>query len=84
MSALIRLRLNSQTAHEAMLTGRRYTAEQAHAAGIVRTIVPEEEVVTTAAELARPYGGKNGDVIAAIKQQSYGEVAEQLRLPLRD
>ena len=82
MSALIRLRLNPQTAHEAMLTGRRYSAEQAHAAGIVRAAVPEEEVVTTATELARPYGGKNGDVITAIKQQSYGPVAEQLRLPL--
>lgn len=82
MSALIRGRLAPQTAHEAMLTARRYTAGEALADGIVQMIAPEDEVLSTAIEAARPLAAKSRQVIGAIKQEAYGSIAEKLHLPL--
>ena len=82
MSALIKARLTPQTAHEAMLTARRYTAAEALEAGIVQATAPEDEVLATAIEVARPLAAKSRHVIKAIKQEAYGPIAEKLHLPL--
>lgn len=82
MSALIRLRLTPQVAHEAMLTARRYTAAEALADGIVQAAVTEEEVLAAAIEIARPLAAKSRQVVSAIKRESYGPVVEKLQLPL--
>jgi enoyl-CoA hydratase/carnithine racemase len=79
MAALIQARLNPQTAHEAMTTGRRYGGLDAAAAGIVDEAVAEELVLETALDRARPLAGKAGPTLGAIKEQMYARPLELLR-----
>ena len=58
---------------EASLTGRRYTADEAVAAGIAVAAVAEDEVLAKAIELAAPMAPKNREVIAAHKQFLFGD-----------
>ncbi len=81
MSALIAARLPSQTAHEAMTTGRRYGGGDATGAGIVQAAVPESEVLPRAIELAAANAGKNPDTLGAIKQRLYEHALAALRAP---
>ncbi|WUH96379.1 enoyl-CoA hydratase-related protein [Spirillospora sp. NBC_00431] len=81
MDALIRARLPKATAHEAMLTGRRYPAEEAVAAGIVRSAVAEDEVLPTAVELAASMAAKDGRVVAKIRTDMYRTVLTALNGP---
>jgi enoyl-CoA hydratase/carnithine racemase len=74
MNALIKARLPTATAHEAMVTGRRYTAEQALAAQIVQHSAPEAELLPAALALAKAHAGKDGPTLATIKQTAYREV----------
>jgi len=83
MAALIQSRLSKQTAHEAMLTGRRYGGVEAQAAGIVDEAVSEEAVVQTARTLAQDLTGKAGDTLRAIKAEMYGHALELLGQPNR-
>ncbi|MEU6776951.1 enoyl-CoA hydratase-related protein [Streptomyces sp. NPDC046759] len=79
MSALIRSRLAPQTAHEAMVTARRYGGSDAAAAGIVDRAVDQDAVRSTAVEIARAQLGKAGDTLGAIKARMYGSVLATLR-----
>lgn len=76
MSALIVAKLPTLTAHEAMVTGRRYSAEEAKAAGIVHAIAPEAEVLPDAAALAKKYGGKPATTLGTIKDEMYRSVLD--------
>jgi enoyl-CoA hydratase/carnithine racemase len=71
MSALIQSRLAPATAHEAMVTGRRYGGEDAVAAGIVHRTAPEPEVISAAIALAAPLAAKDGGTIAKIRTGMY-------------
>ncbi|QXJ25382.1 enoyl-CoA hydratase/isomerase family protein [Actinomadura graeca] len=82
MSALIRSRLPAAAAHEAMLTGRRYTAEQARDAGIVQHTAAEDGVLPAAAGLAASMAGKDGAVVGRIRAGMYREALEALRGPV--
>jgi enoyl-CoA hydratase/carnithine racemase len=79
MSALIQSRLTPQTAHEAMLTARRYGGHDAVAAGIVDHAVDEDAVRTTAVEIARAQASKAGDTLATIRTRMYAPVLAALR-----
>ncbi|GAA4094504.1 enoyl-CoA hydratase-related protein [Actinomadura miaoliensis] len=81
MRAVIQARLSPGTAHEAMLTGRRYTAEQAERAGIVHRTAAEADVLPAAVELAASLAGKNGAVVRGIRTGMYAQVIEALRGP---
>jgi Delta3-Delta2-enoyl-CoA isomerase len=81
MSALIAARLPSQTAHEAMTSGRRYGGGDAAAAGIVQAAVPEAEVLSRAIEHAATNAGKHPDTLGAIKQGLYEQTLAALRSP---
>lgn len=76
MSALIVARLPKLTAHEAMVTGRRYTAEESKAASIIHDLAPEAEVLNVSLELAKKHGGKHPDTLGAIKREAYRSVIE--------
>ncbi len=78
MAALIQARLPSNAAHEAMVSGRRYTAEQARAAGIVHEVAPEQSVLPAALALAKAHVGKPRPVLGAIKQGMYRPVLDLL------
>ncbi|MFD9006441.1 enoyl-CoA hydratase-related protein [Streptomyces sp. NPDC059582] len=79
MSALIQSRLAPQTAHEAMVTGRRYGGSDAAAVGIVDRAVAEDAVLSTAVEIAQAQLGKAGDTLGTIKARMYGSVLASLR-----
>ncbi|NYH55336.1 enoyl-CoA hydratase/carnithine racemase [Nocardiopsis arvandica] len=79
MSALIQARLTPQTAHEAMVTGRRYGGTQAQAAGIVDHTAGEGEVRSAAIELVRPMAAKAGPVLGTIKTRMYAPALELLK-----
>lgn len=74
MFAVVTAKLPRRTAHEAIITGRRYDARQAQAAGIVHWTASEDEVLSVAVTLARELAGKDRSTLAAHKQMLYGEV----------
>jgi enoyl-CoA hydratase/carnithine racemase len=79
MSALIQARLPQPAVHEAMTTGRRYGGSDALAAGIVDRAVAEDDVRSTALEIAQANVGKAGPTLAAIKTRMYAPALETLR-----
>jgi enoyl-CoA hydratase/carnithine racemase len=81
MSALIQARLDRQTAHEAMTTGRRFGGQDALAAGIVEHAVAEDAVRGTAVELATAQTGKAGVTLSTIKSRLYTAALDALRGP---
>ncbi|MGI5226749.1 enoyl-CoA hydratase/isomerase family protein [Actinoallomurus sp. CA-142502] len=78
MSALIQARLPKLTAHEAMVTGRRYAGKDAVAAGIAHRAVAEAEVAATALALAAPLAAKDGATVARIRTDLYRPVLDVL------
>ncbi len=78
MNALVTARLNPATAHAAMVTARRYTAEDARQAGIVAETAPEDEVLDRAVELARDLAGKPREGLQAIKRGMYAQALDLL------
>ncbi|MCW2889190.1 MAG: Delta3-Delta2-enoyl-CoA isomerase [Streptosporangiaceae bacterium] len=81
MNALLQARLSRATAHEAMTTGRRYTAEEALSAGIVQHIAAEAEVLPTAIGVAAALAPKNGAMVGKIRTDLYRPVIEALGGP---
>ena len=78
MAALIQARLSKKTAHEAIVTGRRYSGVEALAAGIVDHAVPEVDVLPRSLALAAPLAGKNRSVMQAHRRLMYGETLRLL------
>lgn len=78
MHAVIAAKLPRTTTHEAMLTGQRYTADEAQEAGIVHLTAPVEDVVPTAVKLAQTLVSKHRGVVVAHKELLYGHVTELL------
>ena len=79
MSALIQSRLTPQTAHEAMVTARRYGGHDALAAGLVDRTADEDSVRTAAIEIARAHAAKAGPTLGTIKARMYAAVLDALR-----
>jgi enoyl-CoA hydratase/carnithine racemase len=82
MSALITSRLPVAVAHEAMITGRRYTAAEARAAGIVARTADEAGVLPAAIEMAAALAGKDGAVVGKIRTDLFRPAIEALRGPV--
>jgi enoyl-CoA hydratase/carnithine racemase len=79
MTAAVSARLPAEAVQDAMLTGRRYPAEEAHALGIVTETAAADRVVAVAVQLAAEVAGKDRAVIAAHKQHLFGKAAERCR-----
>jgi enoyl-CoA hydratase/carnithine racemase len=79
MGALIQSRLTPQTAHEAMVTARRFGGDEAYARQIVDHAVGEAEVRSTAIALARTHAAKAGPALATIKTRMYAPVLAALQ-----
>lgn len=71
MNAVITAKLPKVTAHEAIVTGKRYGGEECQRSGIVHEAVPEAEVLPRALERVRPLTGKDRATQAALKQRLY-------------
>ncbi|MET0416001.1 MAG: enoyl-CoA hydratase-related protein [Actinoplanes sp.] len=78
MGALIQSRLTPRTAHEAMVTARRFGGEDAYALQIVDHAVSEAEVRSTAIELAQAHAAKAGPTLETIKTRMYASVLAAL------
>ncbi|HEX2576080.1 MAG TPA: enoyl-CoA hydratase/isomerase family protein [Aquihabitans sp.] len=78
MNALIPAMLPPRTAHEAMITGRRYTAEEAVAAGIVDRAVAEADVLPEAVAFARAMAPKAGPGLGTVRATLHAPVIEAL------
>jgi enoyl-CoA hydratase/carnithine racemase len=78
MTALMKARLSPASAHEAMVTGRRYSAPEALAAGIVQATAPSERVLETAVGRAAALVGRPRATVAAIKRGLYAEALAAL------
>jgi enoyl-CoA hydratase/carnithine racemase len=79
MTALIHARLPSQTAHEAIMTGRRYGGADALAHGIVDHAVAETDLLPRAIAIAQELSGKHAATLAALKTGLYAETLRTLR-----
>ncbi|MFI7292743.1 enoyl-CoA hydratase-related protein [Streptomyces sp. NPDC050121] len=79
MSALIQARLTPRSAHEAMVTARRYGGRDALDAEIVDHAVDEDAVRATAVDIAAAQAGKAGDTLGTIKSRLYTPVLAALR-----
>jgi enoyl-CoA hydratase/carnithine racemase len=79
MNALITARLPKPSFHEAIVTGRRYAAEDALAASIVQDTAPEVDVLGAAISMAAPHAGKSRPVMVALKREMYGDAIAALK-----
>src|SRR5262245_49117832 len=77
MASIIQARLPKLTAHEAIVTGRRYGGPEALTRGIVDHVTSAVDLVAKSVSLASPLAGKNRAVMQTHKRLLY---AETLRL----
>jgi Delta3-Delta2-enoyl-CoA isomerase len=77
-ASLLKAKLPSRTAHEALLTGRRYGGPEALAAGIVQQVAGEEEVLVQAVKIAASLAGKDRTTLAEHKRLLYGDAITTL------
>lgn len=77
MTALLAARLPKQTAHEMIVTGRRYGGADALARGVVSEALAEADLLPRAVAIARELAAKDPKTVAALKR---GLHAETLRL----
>ena len=78
MNDIIRARLAPAVAHEAIVTGRRYTAGEALTAGIVDATASEEDVLATAIDRAAELAPKAGEHLTALRSTLYRELLDVL------
>ena len=76
MASVVTAKLPAAAAHEAILTGRRYTATEAHAAGIVHTVTNETDVLNVAIEQATAMATKAPEVLGTHKRLLFGQAAQ--------
>ncbi|GAA4748728.1 enoyl-CoA hydratase/isomerase family protein [Gordonia alkaliphila] len=82
MAALVRTRTPDATATEAMLTSRRYGADDAVAAGIVEEAVDADALLERGRELARERASLVNDNLATIKRGLRLPLLEDLNTPV--
>ena len=73
MNALMTSRLPTVTAHEVLVTGKRFGGSEAAAKGIMTAAVPEAEVLSRSIEMAGDLAEKAGASMEAIKCRLYAE-----------
>lgn len=79
MNALIPAMVPARTAHEAMVTGRRYSAADSLAAGIVDEVADEADVLGRAVERAGALASKASPNLAGIRTHLHQDVLALLR-----
>lgn len=88
MNALMTARLPTVTAHEVLVTGKRFGGVEAAEKQIVDRAVAEGDVLSEAVAMARELSSKAGPTLGAIKQRLYAtaisllEASEGTSLPI--
>ena len=70
-SAIIQAKLPADPLLHALITGHRYSGEEAKAAGLVHAAASEDALVETALTIARPLTAKSGETIGRIKAKHF-------------
>lgn len=83
MTAIIQARLPHQTAHELIVTGTRYTAENALQQKIVDHALPESDVLPKAIEIAAGLASKANRAMHLLKAGMYPRAVEALALGMQ-
>ncbi|MGD8859342.1 MAG: enoyl-CoA hydratase/isomerase family protein [Myxococcales bacterium] len=78
MTSLLRAKLSPRVLRDAVLTGHRYTAEEALAAGIVDHDCTVTDLPAQAAATISPLAEKARPAYAKFKRDLYGELAHEL------
>jgi enoyl-CoA hydratase/carnithine racemase len=78
MNAVVTAGLPARTAHHAIVTGRRYGAAEAVAAGIVDEAAAETDVLPRAIEIAAGLAAKRADILATLKHDLHGPAIDLL------
>lgn len=78
MMGILRGKLPPTTARDALLTGKRYTADAAIEAGIADGKAPLEDLLEQAKSLASELSGKEPGIFKTLKQTWFGPMAEAL------
>jgi Delta3-Delta2-enoyl-CoA isomerase len=78
MLAVIAAKVPRRSAQEAVLTGRRYGAPEAAAAGIVHQVASEDQVLARAVQLAAELATKDRRTIAEHKRMLYSEAIKAI------
>jgi len=78
MMRILRGKLPANTARDALLTGRRYSADDAIAAGIAEGKAPAEALLEQAKALATQLGTKEPGIFKTLKQGWFGPIADAL------
>ena len=78
MMGILHAKLPPNTTRNAVLTGKRYTADEAIAAGISDGKAPLDELLEHAKALATQLGTKEPGIFKTLKQTLFGPVADAL------
>ena len=78
MMGILQGKLPANTARDALLTGKRYTADEAIVAGIADGKASEESLLDQARALASQLGTKEPGIFKTLKQTWFGAMAETL------
>jgi enoyl-CoA hydratase/carnithine racemase len=76
MMGILQGKLPANTARDAVLIGKRYTADEAIAAGIADGKAPVDELMKQAKTLASQLGTKEPGIFKTLKQTCFGPMAE--------
>jgi enoyl-CoA hydratase/carnithine racemase len=79
MNSLLTAKLSPQTAHQAMVLGRRFAAPEAERAGILDGVSPEADLESRAIAYAETLVGKDAVTMKSIKQMLYAPTLALLR-----
>jgi enoyl-CoA hydratase/carnithine racemase len=79
MNSLLTAKLSAQTAHQAMVLGRRFTAVEAKTAGIIEVTCTETDLQRSAIGYTGTVVGKDPTTIQAIKRTLYASTLTLLR-----
>ncbi|MEP5566557.1 MAG: enoyl-CoA hydratase/isomerase family protein [Halioglobus sp.] len=78
MMGILQGKLPANTARDALLTGKRYTADEAIEAGIADAKAPMEQLLEQAKILASQLGTKEPGIFKTLKQTWFGPMADAL------
>ena len=78
MMGILQGKLPANTARDALLTGKRYTADEAIAAGIADGKASMDELLQQAKALANQLGTKEPGIFKTLKQTWFGPMADAL------
>jgi enoyl-CoA hydratase/carnithine racemase len=82
MTEILRARLPVNTAHEVIVTGRRYGGEDAAGCGIVDQTAAQGELLDRAAEIAAAMSAKADPIMHMLKRELHQRVLAAIDAPL--